>query len=686
MKISKIYSTPTLHYNNNSNVNSNSAGISQHCATNENGIGNVFYNDVKILRIPRTITFMGATVHIVDGGNHATNMQHFANAISKNMDIEMHDVEVNKQSQNTKQLRSLEEQLKYLNGRGSLAGEYIAVPALASVPILNMQDQYNRVMGENKKFTPENLKVNKGNLLLFLKKIYDSPSLYREYIGYMDPTKQGIEYAYGVIQEINKLKNNGARVYIPSGHPHDETLKWMAKDRGYNAELYHYIATGKDIGGCVHDMNEEIKKKNWYSFNLLSLSDANVVGVKGVKGALDYMFAAYDSCVTDGMRGVYNFTPVRINGKLVGYSYTDKTTNEYPYDEFPANDEIANLVKFVGKPYCSVVASAGETAKLKRTINSGLSKANCADKLYSVDDLFTQDEIISKKMNLKGRYVDKTLKTFFDINEDGEVIFPKCDCEGSGKPSVLSMWGSCFATMNAIARDIKLSQKAVSSSTLDKHIQRLEGLKRAAQSYKSQAKLKRAEDALNYAIETDKAFSITHPDYYLDFEPHYLLGNLHYDNAKYDYSAACFNNAVNFLSKFIYEGKQTDLQQIKSKYEEYISSMKNSDDYDMELRRYENMSSLKQFFLSYPDKPLNYGDYKKHLGDYKLYKDVMKIAEMFDKLGNICRNKGEWYPARICKAVANDIQCCNNRGNKVLELRSQGVHYLGNLYPEITES
>ncbi len=59
------------------------------------------YNKASIFIMPKSISFMGHTVHIVDGGNHATNMQHFANAISDDMDIKMHNVEVNSKDKNS---------------------------------------------------------------------------------------------------------------------------------------------------------------------------------------------------------------------------------------------------------------------------------------------------------------------------------------------------------------------------------------------------------------------------------------------------------------------------------------------------------------------------------------------------------------------------------------------------------
>ena len=101
-------------------------------ATQKNTLPLYYTPLINYSKLPLNISFMGQTVHIVDGGAHATNMQHFANAISDDMDIKMHDVEVVPNNQNTKQLKSLEKQLKILNTKKDFTGEYIAIPALAS--------------------------------------------------------------------------------------------------------------------------------------------------------------------------------------------------------------------------------------------------------------------------------------------------------------------------------------------------------------------------------------------------------------------------------------------------------------------------------------------------------------------------------------------------------------------------
>ena len=82
---------------------------------------------------------------------------------------------------------------------------------------------------------------------------------------------------------------------------------------------------------------------------------------------------------------------------------------------------------------------------------------------------FLWEKLRAKELIYKGEYVDKTLTLFFDENDEDKIIFKKCDCEGSGRPSVLSVWGSCYATLNAIARDIGFSEQI---STLDRDFAR----------------------------------------------------------------------------------------------------------------------------------------------------------------------------------------------------------------------
>lgn len=638
---------------------------------------------IPIEKSVKSISFLGRTVHIVDGGNHATNMQHFANAISNDMDIEMHEVETNKNDKNTKQLSSLEQELKKLNKQQSFNFEYVAIPALASVPILNIQDQYNAIMNRNEKFTPQNLKANKSSLLSFLKEIYDNPKEYEKYIGYMDPNKQGIEHVYGVISEINKLVEKGARVYVPSGHPQDETLKWLAGERGLKPELYHFIATNIDHNNVVHDMHKEIKDNNWYDFNLLALSDANIVGVKGASGAQDYMFAAYDSCITDGERGVYNFSPVRKDGQLVGYSYTDTTTNQYPFNEFPANNEIENIAKYVGKNYEEVVASPKEITELCEARANNLDTQKCPDKLYPVNRVFEPNEIKQNKIELKGKYVDNSLKLFFDKNNQSEIIFPQCDCEGSGKPSVLSMWGSCFAVFNAIKKDIVNSYKNSNFLSLYEHEQNKEfNIKKGAEKVK-QFNFDGAEYCFKRAIECDDIYAKSHKGYLKDYLPHKLLGEMYDNCGRHEWAQGCYNNALDILSKKI-KVELDDIANIKKQHDVYKKSKIASEKYERECREYNSKSALFRFFATTPKKPSNYGLYKNMREDEAKYLKLSSAAHLFEKIADNCERKQEDYPAKVCRAAARDILNGSAKGKDVIERRSKNVQYIGDLYPEIT--
>lgn len=660
-------------------------------------------------RCSHPVSFTGYPVYIIDGGAHAENMEHFANAVSKDMDTTIINVDVVPTDPNVKKLKSLEEQLKTLNERDSFnRNEFITIPALASVSILNVQDQYNHVMRENKKFTPENVKANKENLLLFLKKIYDNPRLYRTYIGYMDKINQGIEYTYGVIREINKLVEKGANVYVPSGHPQDETLKWMAGDRGYKPELYHFISSGYDKDGVIKKMHDEIKSNNWYDFNLLSLSNANVVGVKDSKGAQDYMFAAYDSCVTDSARGVYNFSPVRKNDKLVGYSYTDTITNEYPYEEFPDNDKIENITKFVGKKLSEVIATRKETLDLKKCIKEKNDINSCADKLYKIEDIFNKTTIKNKKLDLEGKYTDRTRTLFFDTNNLNEVVFPKCNCEGSQKPSVLSMWGSCFSTINAIARDIKIKETAKENHTVFNinrekvylnqmefkqiYKNKIEELLKKGINTRKLAKgehlkyYKEASDYFQDAIEKNKILANEFNDMEEDYRLHYNLGLLHEDFGKMDYAEACFNNSLNILCKklIFFDFKGKTISEIKEGQNKY-NNLKIMDElYDKQLAEYSQKSFLSKLFAEEPQKPQTYGTYTDYENDCKIATQIIPIlSEMYSKLGKICENNGNTYASSVCNSAAEDLIKMNDRANEIIKRRADKVHYIGDLYPEI---
>lgn len=567
-----------------------------------------------------TVSFMGYPVHIVDGGNHATNMQHFSNAISKDMDTDLYLVDTNPDDKNLKQLRSLETQLRILNNKIAKGSEdYVAIPALATVPLLNLQDQYTRVMNKEIFLTPENIKSNKQNLLAFLKKIYDNQYTYQQYISYMDPKSQGIENTYAVIQEINKLVNEkNLKVFVPAGHPHEQTLKWMAKNRGLKDELYTFISTGIDENGQIKKLEKEIKDNNWYDFNLLALSDAQVVTVKDAKQAQDYMFAAYDTCITKGERGVYNFSPIRKEGKLIGYSYTDTKTNEYPFDEFPANNELTELNKFVGKQLTEVCASDKETEEFKKRIEKGLTTYDLPDKLYSVHVVYPRHRYEQDKMSLKGDWVNKAQELFFDVTNMGTVLFRKCNCEGTIKPSVLSMWGSCFSVFNAIKSDIEKINKVKDTKKSHEITKDIEIHLKKAQEFENQENYNDAEGCYNYVLVLSKA---------LYGEKSIQTANMYYKIAEVCYK----ESQKNFISS---DNKNIKLNAAQGCYNEAL---------DVICRCNENDT---------------------------------RIPMIFRRLGNICKFKSEDYPAYVCFNAADEIEFNTAKGKEIISKRANGVRYI----------
>lgn len=404
------------------------------------------------------INFGAYKIHIVDGGAHAGVMEHFARAIVKSVDdvvdVIMHKADTNPRYPGMKQMKSIKEQLTHLNEENiAKAGDYVAIPCSAQVQLNQLSDFMNL---ESKAIKPQNVKSYKEKILKYISSIPGSQR------NAMDPNGQGIDHVFGVIQQINALVKKGVNVYLPAGHPIESALKVKTAELGQKDDLYRFIYTrGKEGAETVNKVKEKLVEANAYRFNLLALSDAHVVNVRDLSGRNDYVFAAYDSCVNDGARGVFNFYPVRDKeGKILGYSFTDKRTVQYPVEEFLANDEFANISKFVGKKINECCANGTYTHMMKNMITFEEPHPSFPDKLYFVREIYNPRRLKKEKLLEKGEWVDKNEELFFDVNDSNEVIFKKCDCEGSGRPSVLPMWGSCFATMNAIKRDIAAAVKA----------------------------------------------------------------------------------------------------------------------------------------------------------------------------------------------------------------------------------
>lgn len=410
-----------------------------------------------------------ANVHIVDGFLHADTMEHFAKAVLKdvkNVDtIKMHYVECNSNDINTKQMSSLEEKLAELNNSYNLGrGDFVAIPGLASVAILNLQDRIRNVLKQSVYLTAQNLKAHKNIILNLLKEFYSYKNYYSDEISKLDKNSQDLQYTYGVIDEINKLSQKGVNIYIPAGHGADSTIKWMIKEQGLGNDYTEYLSQNRDREGEIKKVFKQAEQNNYYDFNLLALSNAHIVNIKD-KNNKDFIFSAKDGCMNDGARGVYNFSPVRNSyGKIIGYSFTDTSTIEYPYDEFHANERIANIAKYVGIQCRDFYPSRSEIKDFRKSVLAGRSTSFLPDKLYPMSDVFDQSYIEQKKLDRIGHFINREQNLIFDTNSNGEILFQKTNCEASDKPSVMQMWGSCFSSINALKRDISKYQESPNSS------------------------------------------------------------------------------------------------------------------------------------------------------------------------------------------------------------------------------
>ncbi|MCM1009383.1 MAG: hypothetical protein NC390_00710 [Fusobacterium sp.] len=443
------------------------------------------------------VNFNGFKMHILDGGLHADTMKHFAKAIGEDLAgytrLTMHNVETLKHNEGLKSLQSLDQALTRLAEEDIVqADHFLAIPCTAPIE-LNSLSRY--CYGETKKLTPRNIKSRKGEVLKFLDKLTQSGS---STLRLLDQEHQGLQYLPNIIKTINQLVKKGVNVYIPADHPLEAAIKAKTREAGLSNSLYHYIATGEDKGGKVWEIIDELKNENAYKFNLLTLSDAHIVNMQNYNESGDYIFSAFDSCITDRARGVYNFCPVRNSeGRILGYSFTDKTTVQYPYKDFLGNGSIENIAKFVGKDIQTCSANGSFTHMMKNMIKFEEPHPSFPDVLYPVWEIYSPRRLKSEKLLEKGNWVDNSEQLFFDVNKQGEVVFRKCDCEGSGRPSVVSMWGSCFATINAMTRNIRTQFNNLFDRTVPK-------MMKEAWEHEKAGRYAEAEKILRKALELVK--------------------------------------------------------------------------------------------------------------------------------------------------------------------------------------
>ncbi len=393
------------------------------------------------------ICFCGYKAFILDSGGHSFCLQGLMKNISRSVELTERSVKAHSEAAALKYVKDLKEELIAINNLPkSQQPLFLAIPALIEVPLNVLSD---RVAGrrQHNKLTPFNIKDNKEGILDYLKylsKEHDSWEL-----SHIDRMNIGMGHTHEVIREINKAIENGMEVYIPAGHPEEHYIKGMCVNKGLKPELYHYIATGNDRGNSVQSVIDEVRKNNYYNFNLLALSNAKSVGINNAKGNR-HIFSAYDDCVSLYTKGTFNLSPVRLKEKITGYSFVDEKVPIIAFDEFK---EARSIEKFVGLKVEEVLASDSEHVRLKN-INAKSSKTpeekrfieSVSNKLFRVKDIYN-GSIDPVKQKLKGEYVDYTSTYYFKRNFAGKIIFPQCNCDGTDRPSVHSMWGTCLGVM-----------------------------------------------------------------------------------------------------------------------------------------------------------------------------------------------------------------------------------------------
>ena len=127
---------------------------------------------------PKVLSFSGRNVYLIDGGNQAKDLNHFAKAIDDGRNITVYTFETQDPiySSFNKPLRNVEEELQKLYYSEMVTKEdFIALPLCVNVPLQNIEAQYKEVMGKSIDLKPYNILSHKKELLEFLDVIARNP-------------------------------------------------------------------------------------------------------------------------------------------------------------------------------------------------------------------------------------------------------------------------------------------------------------------------------------------------------------------------------------------------------------------------------------------------------------------------------------------------------------------------------
>lgn len=595
-----------------------------------------------------TLSFKGYNVHIIDGGLHADTMMHFARGITKTLDdaveVVLHKAQTNSRHPGLKQMDSVRDQLKLLNEQEiAKPGDFVAITGSAQVYLNNLAEK----MGlPAKSIRPGNVKSYKAQILNFMTNPYDA--------GRLDAKEQNLFAVPEVINQINLLIKKGVNVYLPAGHPIEFDLKGRAAAAGVKDDLYRMIYTrGKKGASSINPIIQELKDENIYKFNLLALSDAHVVNAKDLSGEKDYIFAAFDNCVNDGSRGVFNFYPVRDKtGRVLGYSFTDKRTIHYPFNEYPGNEHIAEISRFVGRKM-EDFSYEGNIIHIMRQLMAWEEPYDkMRDVLYPIN-CYPEKRLKKENLREKGLFFNVKETHYYDMNDSSEFTFPKCDCEGSGRPSVVPMWGSCFASINAIKRDIAAAiRRKVPAYNFERDYWPVKTILTEAESNIREGKLKTAEFQLNKAIKTLEP----HKDVPDTFDQNIYANQLLYDTLikqkKYEAAEGIANRCINLQSRIL-------------------------------LYHFSHAENIKSFYsLNFA----HYWEYPQHEVD-KFKLETASLAAWFDRVAFLCGQKGNHNTKTIAEWAGRMIRGgYEPPAEALLTRRANGRINIGDIYNEYHET
>ena len=117
-------------------------------------------------------------VHILDNGEHACSMMHFADALmggKEGINLSLERVKINEKIFNVKYIDSIEKTLKSLNLQ---KGDFVAIPALVSVHIKALSYFTQKILNITKNFEPKNLKQDKNIIIKLFETLYRKKDRY----------------------------------------------------------------------------------------------------------------------------------------------------------------------------------------------------------------------------------------------------------------------------------------------------------------------------------------------------------------------------------------------------------------------------------------------------------------------------------------------------------------------------